>query len=178
MERTPVIETDRLRLRGHRIDDFAAVYAMWRDPAVTQLIGPPSTETQAWMRLLGYIGHWDVLGYGSWLVEERATNRFLGELGFADFKRDIDPRMRGVPEAGWVFATHAHGHGYASEALAAAFAWRDAALAAERTVCIINPLNLTSIRVAEKAGFRSIGVGNFNDHTVLFFERFRPPAAT
>jgi RimJ/RimL family protein N-acetyltransferase len=178
MERTPVIETDRLRMRGHRVADFADVYAMWRDPAVTRLIGPPSTETQAWMRLLGYIGHWEVLGYGSWLVDERATNHFLGELGFADFKRDIDPVMRGVPEAGWVFATHAHGQGYASEALAAALAWRDASLAVERTVCIINPLNLASIRVAERAGFHGIGEGNFNEHTVRFFERFRPPAAT
>jgi len=100
------------------------------------------------------------------------------DRGFADFKRDIDPVMRGVPEAGWVFATHAHGQGYASEALAAALAWRDAALAVERTVCIINTLNLASIRVAEKAGFHGIGEGNFNEHTVRFFERFRAPAAT
>ena len=176
MERTPVIETQRLRLRGHRAADFADVYAMWSDPAVTRYIGHPSTESQAWMRLLSYVGAWELLGYGSWVVEERATGRFAGEIGFADFKRDIEAVMRGVPEAGWAFAAHAHGKGYASEALAAACAWRYGALAAERTVCIIDPQNIASIKVAEKAGFRAIGDGRFNEKTVRFFERFRPPS--
>ena len=35
----PVIETERLRLRGHRRDDFAACCALWSDPVVTQYIG-------------------------------------------------------------------------------------------------------------------------------------------
>ncbi len=32
----PTIETDRLRLRGHRMADARACAAMWADPAVAQ----------------------------------------------------------------------------------------------------------------------------------------------
>jgi len=177
MERTPVIETGRLRLRGHRIDDFADVLAIWRDPLVMRFIGQPSTESQAWMRLLSYVGHWELLGYGSWAVEERESGRFLGELGFADFKRDIDRSMRGVPEAGWVFATHAHGKGYATEALAAALTWRDEHLSSDRTVCLIATGNLASIRVAEKSGFVAFRTDVFNDADIVCFERFAPAQA-
>ena len=35
----PILETERLRLRGHRVDDFAASAAMWADPIVTRYIG-------------------------------------------------------------------------------------------------------------------------------------------
>src|SRR5689334_15432931 len=40
----PVIETARLRLRGHRKSDFAACAALWADPVVTRYIsGRPFT---------------------------------------------------------------------------------------------------------------------------------------
>jgi len=35
----PVIETERLRLRGSRPEDFADSAAMWADPEVTRYIG-------------------------------------------------------------------------------------------------------------------------------------------
>jgi len=35
----PVVETERLRLRGYRPEDFADCAAMWADPEVTRYIG-------------------------------------------------------------------------------------------------------------------------------------------
>lgn len=35
----PVIETDRLILRAHRLDDFPALEAMWADPRIARFIG-------------------------------------------------------------------------------------------------------------------------------------------
>jgi RimJ/RimL family protein N-acetyltransferase len=32
MQSVPVLETERLRLRGYRLDDFASCAAMWADP--------------------------------------------------------------------------------------------------------------------------------------------------
>ena len=43
------------------------------------------------------------MGFGYWVAEEKATGAFLGEIGFADYQRDLEPRLDGVPEAGWVF---------------------------------------------------------------------------
>ena len=41
----PVIETERLILRGHRLDDFEGLAAMWADPEVTRYIGGKQTMT-------------------------------------------------------------------------------------------------------------------------------------
>jgi len=68
--------------------------------------------------------------------------------------------------------------GYATEAARAALAWGDANVDAPRTVCIIDPANLPSIRVAEKAGFREIARTTYkNDPTVLFERTRREPKA-
>lgn len=151
----PAIQTDRLKLRGHRIEDLPDVAALWADPAVTRYIGgKPLSREEAWARLLRYAGHWAWLGFGFWAVEEKATGNFVGELGFADLKRDIEPRLDGTPEIGWVLATRAHGKGYATEAVRAVLAWGDARFGATRTVCLIHPENLPSLRVAGKCGYQ------------------------
>ena len=170
-----MLETARLRLRPHRLADLADLLAMWSDPAVTRYIGgKPSSEQQVWMRILGYTGHWALLGFGYWVVEEKASGAFAGELGFADYKRPIAASMRGFPELGWALAPHAHGRGYATEALRAALAWGDAHLLSARTVCLIDPENAPSIRVAEKCGYRVFERGSFAERTMLFCERFAP----
>ena len=93
------IPTDRLVLRGHTLQDFDALHAMWSELAVYRhIIGRPSTREEAWNRLLRYAGHWELLGYGYWVVEERATGSYVGEMGFADYHRDIDPPLDGRPE--------------------------------------------------------------------------------
>ena len=172
---TPVIETARLRLRAHRLEDFEDSFAMWTDPAVTRFIGgKPSTEQQAWSRLLGYVGHWALMGFGYWAVEEKATGRFAGELGFANFKRDIAPSMRDVPELGWALASPFHGQGYATEAVRAAVAWGDVRFESARTVCLIDPANLASIRVAEKCGYAVFERTRFNERETLFLARPGP----
>src|SRR4051812_25000520 len=97
-----ILETDRLRLRGHEPGDLADCFAMWGNPEVTRFIGgKPSTRQQTWQRTLTYLGHWRAVGFGYWAVEEKASGRFVGELGFADFKREMEPSIEGVPELGW-----------------------------------------------------------------------------
>jgi RimJ/RimL family protein N-acetyltransferase len=148
------IETHRLILRGHTLEDFEALHAMWTEPDVYRYItGRPSTREESWSRLLRYIGHWTLLGYGYWVVEERATAAFVGEMGFADFHRDMDPPLEGRPELGWILKKSAHGKGYATEALTAIAAWGDAHFGEKETACMIAPENTASIRVAEKIGF-------------------------
>ena len=151
----PMLETERLCLRAHRADDHADCMAIWSDPRVTRYIGGnPSSGEEVWKRVLRYAGLWSLLGYGFWAVEEKATGRYVGDIGCADFKRDMTPALDGMLEWGWAFAAQAHGKGYATEALLASMDWAQANLDQQRMVCIIAPDNLASIRVAEKAGFR------------------------
>ncbi|WP_230532516.1 GNAT family N-acetyltransferase [Microvirga roseola] len=171
-EGIPVLETERLVLRSHRLADFPECAAMWGNPEVTQFIGgKPSTEEEVWSRLLRYAGHWAFLGYGYWAVEEKATGRFVGEVGFADFKRDIEPSLKDVPEIGWVLAPHGHGKGYATEAARAAVAWGESHFSTVRTACIIAPENAPSIRVAEKCGYREFRRTTYKGQPTIMFVR-------
>jgi len=165
----PVLETARLTLRGHGAADLDDSFALWSDPEVVRHISAtPSTREQVWARVQRYVGHWALAGYGFWQVRERATDRFVGEVGMADFKREMAIALD-APEAGWVLAPWSHGQGYATEAMTAVLAW--AAAAHPRTTCIINPANTGSLRVAAKLGYREIGRATYNQAPVIAFER-------
>ena len=167
----PTIETERLVLRGYRLEDFPHAAAAWRDPDVVRYIGKPSTEEESWARYLRNIGLWPMLGYGYWAATEKATGRFLGDVGFADFKRDIEPSLKDVPEIGWVLARWSHGRGYATEAALAAIRWLESALGPQRTVCIIDEGNRASLRVAEKCGYLEFARTRYKGSTVVMLER-------
>jgi RimJ/RimL family protein N-acetyltransferase len=166
------IDTERLTLRVHTLADFADSASMWGDPEVTRHIGGrPSTEEEVWARLLRYVGHWQLLGFGYWVVREKATGKFVGEVGWANFRRAMEPPLGDTPEAGWALSPSAHGRGYATEAVRAALEWADANLATPRRVCIIDPGNAASIRVAHKCGFREVARGKYKGEPALVFER-------
>lgn len=176
IELTPTLETARLRLRGHQLDDFAPSAAMWADPAVVRYIRPtPFTEEESWARMLRHVGHWALLGYGYWVVEDKATGKFLGEAGFANHHRDTEPPLlKDMPEAGWVFAAEAHGKGYATETVAALVSWGDSQFRTP-TACIIDQQNLASIRVAEKCGYRPLQMVQYRGHEVMLYTREPAP---
>jgi RimJ/RimL family protein N-acetyltransferase len=168
----PVLETERLKLRGHCLDDFISSAAMWADPIVTRHIGgQPLTQEESWTKFLRYVGHWALLDFGYWAVEERSTGAFVGEIGFADYKRNIEPSLKDTPEMGWVLASQFHGKGYATEAVRAANAWGDRHFGSSQTTCIIHPENLASIRVAEKCGYRDLQLATYKGHQIKVFIR-------
>jgi RimJ/RimL family protein N-acetyltransferase len=170
----PRIETARLVLDAHRMDDFGALAAMWADPdVVRQISGEPSSREQSWSRLLRYAGLWPLLGFGYWAVREKQTGRFVGDIGFADFHRIIEPPIVGLPEAGWVLAGWAHGRGFATEALGASLAWLDRNQIHRRVVCLIADDHRASFRVAEKNGFLPAGAvtAGFENSSLLSRER-------
>ena len=124
--------------------------------------------------MLRYAGLWRFLGYGYWAIEEQASGQFIGELGFADFKRDGVPMLDGVPELGWALVPQAHGKGFATESVRAALAWADDHVNEPRTMCLINVDNAPSIRVAEKTGYQQIASLSYAGAAALVFERRRP----
>jgi len=171
----PSFETQRLYLRPHTKEDFPSLLSMWADPVVVRHItGQPSTAPQSWARLMNYLGHWSLMGFGYWAVEEKKSGSYIGEIGFADFKREIDPSLAGLPELGWVLASQAHGKGYATEATRAALAWGDQHLPGEKSICLVSPDNTLSIRVAEKIGFAETLRTVHKDLPTIVFSRTKP----
>jgi len=168
----PVIETERLILRAHRLDDFPDLAAMWGDPAIARFIsGKPSTREECWARLLRYSGHWELLGFGFWAVQLKDGARLIGDVGFANWEKDISPSLDGLPEGGWVFSTQAHGRGIATEAVNAALKWLDEQFGVKTTACIIGPENTASIRVAQKAGYLEYCRSELRGSHVIQFRR-------
>ena len=169
----PVLTTERLILRPHALDDFADCVAMWSDPAVTRFItGRPSTPEEVWARILRYAGGWKLMSFGYWVICERSSGHFLGEGGFHDLKRDFQPPFDGAPEIGWGLTPAAQGQGYAHEATRAMLNWSDAALDAERTVCLIGPENAPSLKLADRLGYREYARTDYRGEPVILFERF------
>ncbi len=166
------IETARLLMRPHVLLDFPASAAMWMDPKITEFIGGrASTREEAWGRIHRYVGHWALLNFGYWAVFEKEHGAFVGEVGFADFMREIEPSLDNKPEMGWIFAQHSQGRGFATEAVTAALAWKHEHFDGATVSCLVHPENEASMRVAERCGFRKVAETEYKGSPTIIFER-------
>ena len=146
----PVLTTERLVLRGFRRDDLDAHAATLGDPAVTRyLTGEPFSREDAWRRLM----------------------MAVGQCGFADFQRAMQPDISGEPEMGWIFDPSVHGQGIAYEACRAALDWADSSLGAASYPALISVDNEPSIRLALRLGFERLADATYRDEQVALFRR-------
>ena len=163
----PRLETEHLTLRCHEVADLDASAAMWADPIVVRHIGGrPFTREEVWRKILAYAGHWALLGFGYWAAEDKSTGRFVGEVGLADFRRDVVPSIEGLAEAGWVLAPWAHSKGLATEAVRAVLAWHRGP-----SVCLVDPDNGASLRVAGKCGYVEVARSVYHGKTEVLLRR-------
>ena len=170
----PLLETARLLLRPFQPEDLEAQARTMGDlEVVRHLGGTPFSREDTWRRLLCAPGLWTLLGFGYWALVRREDGAYVGQLGFADFKREMTPSIEGLPEIGWILAPDMHGRGYATEAAVAALAWGDAVLRAPEYVAIIDADNAASIRVAEKNGFNEKEPATYRGEPLLLFRRRR-----
>ena len=168
----PEIRTERLRMRPHRRDDAPHILELWQDPVVVRHFGgQPMLGEDCWSRLLRYVGHWAVNGYGLWAVEELESGEFIGDVGLFEGRRDLGERFDSAPEAGWVLLPIGHGKGYAREAMNAALRWGESEHGWPRTVCMIDPENLASIRTAAALGYAEYGRGCYRGKDMVLLER-------
>ena len=147
------LETDRLLLRAFRNDDLDAYAAMCADPEVMRYLGTGVTlsRTEAWRSMAAVLGHWRLLGYGMFAVEEKSTRRLVGRVGFLD-----PPGWPGF-ELGWLLGRESWGKGYAFEAARVARDFAFGPLGRSTLISLIRPGNDRSVRVAEKLGERLAG---------------------
>ena len=154
------------------MEDLDPLAAIWSDEDVVRYLGgTPLGREDTWRRALAACGQWPVAGFGYWIAESKADDSVVGQLGFADFKRDMVPSLEGLPELGYVFAPAVQGQGVAREGCAAALEWADANLSATSYPAIISLENKASIRLAERLGFVREPDTTYRGETIALLRR-------
>ena len=144
---SPELETERLRFRMLREDDFAT-YETWcaNIDIMRYLGGKTFDRIEAWRHMAYLVGHWALKGYGYYAVEEKSTGRLVGRVGFTN--------CAGWPdfELGWTIVPEFQGKGYATEGATMLMRYAFEELDRPHVVSLIHPDNTPSRRVAEKLG--------------------------
>ena len=147
-----VLETERLTLRGWRDDDLDALAAVNADPEVMRYImdGSVRDRQESAEGLRRMMRGWAEHGFGLFAVQVRATGTLAGWAGLAvpEFLPEVLPAV----EIGWRLDRRFWGHGYATEAAAAALRFGFADLGLDRVVSIRHVDNTRSARVMAKLG--------------------------
>ena len=142
------LETDRLLMRWFRESDFEQHSRICTDPEVMRFLndGRPMTTIEIWRQIAYFIGHWHLLNYGIWAVEEKSSGKLVGRIGF------MNPRGWPGFELGWTLARDSWGKGYATEGAARALEYAFTDLDRDHVISLIIPENQGSIKVAERLG--------------------------
>ena len=167
----PTLQTERLRLRGHRLDDFGPCAAMWADPTVTRHIGgkpvprrslgPGCCVTLATGRCLVLDTGWlrnrrqaalparsdSPITNGTWLCRSKTTPKPVGCSSPNRTVKAMPPRP---------LALSSHGVTSTSDQ-------------PQLTASLL--LNIPSVRVAEKCGYRELQITTYKGHTAKVFVR-------
>ncbi|PSB04234.1 GNAT family N-acetyltransferase [Merismopedia glauca CCAP 1448/3] len=160
----PQIETERLRLRGFAETDLDAYAEMCGDREVMRYIGgQPLSRAEAWRNMAMIVGHWFLLGYGLWAVEERSSGEMIGRIGC--WQPEGWPGL----EVGWTLRRAYWGRGYATEAAKASIDYGFKNLEPSQIISLIDPKNLASQRVAERLGAKIIKTTPLFDREVLVY---------
>ncbi|MBI1328655.1 MAG: GNAT family N-acetyltransferase [Alphaproteobacteria bacterium] len=143
----PRLETGRLILREFRQADLDAFASFMADPEVTRYIAPaPMNRADAWRSMASALGHWMLLGYGTWAVERKSDGALMGRVGM------INPEGWPSLEIGWTLGKPYWGGGYATEAAAAAMRYAFLTQPVDRLISCIDPDNTPSQAVAQRLG--------------------------
>ncbi|MCP4003958.1 MAG: GNAT family N-acetyltransferase [bacterium] len=152
----PSLETERLRLRALRDDDFETYASFCADEEVVpHLYGRALSAEEARQDLLDHMASWSPHGYGMWALEERKSGRLIGRAGLHH------PHGVADIELGWMLGRAHWGQGYATEAGLRALAYAFDATDRNRVVSIMRPQNQRSIAVAVRLGMQPEGTIEF-----------------
>ncbi len=163
------LETDRLLMRMWRNEDFEPYLELCSDLEVMRFLGGKALDRYECWRHMGFmVGHWHLLGFGPWAVEEKATGSFVGRVGF------LNPEGWPGFELGWTLARKFWGRGYASEAASRALRYAFDVLDKDHVISLIDPKNTNSIKVAERLGEKVEGKTELLGHDVLVYGIDRP----
>jgi len=151
----PPLANGAIRLRPWAMRDVSAVEQAGHDPYIPTITSVPPAYTDEGGR--AYVERqWQRLTDGqgmSLCIADARTDAALGFVGI-----NFEDRARGRASLGYWVVPEARGRGVAAAAVRLLSAWAFSTLGTPRLELLVEPDNLASHRVAERAGFRAEGV--------------------
>ncbi|MET7558508.1 GNAT family N-acetyltransferase [Streptomyces albidoflavus] len=144
------IRTERLVLRAAEARDRPAFVELYASPEVHTYLGGARPRDEIERAMPAVPAPWP----GSFVVALDGT--MAGHILLRRAPGTPRPAAEGLADLGYLFLPHAWGHGYATEACAAALAWCDGALPGEPVVLTTQSANTASLRLAAKLGFTEV----------------------
>jgi hypothetical protein len=111
----PEVETGRLMLRRWQDDDGERLVALFADPRVSRFL---SHHCRPWPRERSlevfdhFVRQWEEHGFGPWAAIDKATGRWLGQIGLNELPGWPGPQKIKV---GWELDPSVWGRGLATE---------------------------------------------------------------
>lgn len=148
-----VLTTERLILRQWKDHDRDAFAALNNDPTVMRYFPRYFSRTESDSFVDANIEHIDEHGWGSWAVERKDTQEFIGFVGFSE-PASWHP-CAGRIEIGWRLAKAHWGQGHASEAAKHALSLGFSRFNFPEIISFTSFCNLPSIAVMKKIGMKA-----------------------
>ncbi len=145
-----ILETKRLLLRHLLPDDLDNLFALYSDPEIRRyfpegtLTYEETKEELEWF-LHGHPTHPEL---GLWATIHKADNRFIGRCGLLPWTIE----QRSEVEVAYLLDKRYWGQGLVTEAAHAIMHYGFEHLHLPRLICLIDPANHASIKVARKIG--------------------------
>jgi len=145
-----ILETHRLILRRLLPNDLDSLFALYSDPEIRRYF-PEGTLTYAETReelewfLNGHPTHPEL---GLWATLHKQTGEFMGRCGLLPWTIEQRPEV----EVAYLLAKTYWGQGLGTEAAQAILHYGFQQLHLSRLICLIDPGNQASSRVARKIG--------------------------
>jgi RimJ/RimL family protein N-acetyltransferase len=169
-----ILETRRLILRRLLPDDLDSLFALYSDPEVRRyfpegtLTYEETKEELEWF-LNGHPVHPQL---GLWATIHKETRQFIGRCGLLPWTIDQRPEV----EVAYLLAKEYWGQGLGTEAAQAILQYGFEQLQLSRLICLIDPENQASIKVARKIGMTFEKKGQDDKGSFLLFSRNKSPS--
>ncbi len=145
-----ILETPRLILRHQVLSDLDDLWALYCNPNITKYIpDAPRSREEAQEELEWHMhGHPHNPSLGLWATIHKETGKFIGRCGLLPWTINGQDEV----EVAYTIAEAYQAQGLGSEAAQAILNYGFEKLSLTRLICLIDPENIASQKVAKKIG--------------------------
>ncbi len=153
----PSLKTERLTLRAPQMDDFGLYRDFYADADGSGNYGGPLRADQAFAKLATDLGHWQLRGFGMWIVTTTADDVAIGGCGI------FHPVGWPSHELTWWLTKPARGYGYAAESSRAVIHHACTELRWTSVETHMRDENIAARKLAERLGGKIVRRETFPD---------------